>query len=135
MTPQTFRLLPLLTFSLAACAAQRDLTAADVATARAAPVYTADGNVLGVERGSPDQPASYLHLVIQPDGKAPVHVELAPGWYLDRAGLHFSEHDRVHIEGREESRSGGDVVVAHRIRKGDQAVELRDDQGRPSWEQ
>lgn len=125
----------MLTVSFAACAARPDLTPADSAAAHSAPAYTADGNVLGVERGSPNQPATYTHLVIQPDGKAPIHVELAPDWYLDRAGLHFSEHDRVHVEGRAESRAGGDVIVAHRVQKGDQAVELRDDQGRPSWEQ
>jgi len=97
-------------------------------------VYTADGRVLGVEHGPSDSPATTVSIVIQPDGAAPVHVELAPGWYLDRRGIHFSEQDRVHVEGRRDDRSGSTVVVARRIRKDGSTIELRNDADEPTWE-
>jgi hypothetical protein len=91
---------------------------------REPPAYMAGGTVLGVERGSPSDPATHVHLVIQPSDGAPVRVDLGPGWYLDERGLRFSKDDFVEVEGRPERRKEGDVVVAKRVRKGETTVEL-----------
>ena len=100
-----------------------------------APVYTAaDGRVLGVERASPEQPATYVAIVFQADGKEPIRIELAPGWYLEERGLHFTPQDRVHVEGKTEARPGGSVLVVRRIEKDGKVLELRDESGRPAWE-
>lgn len=115
------------------CAPSRQAGPGDRAARRPPPVWTVDGRVLGVERSVPDSPATYVSIVVQPDREQPVRVELAPGWYLDRRGLRFSEADRVQVEGRRERRDGGAVVVARRIRTSAGVVELRDADERPAW--
>jgi len=84
----------------------------------------AGGTVLGVERGSPSDPATHVHLVLQPSAGAPLRVDLGPGWYLDERGLRFSKDDLVEVEGHPERRKEGDVFVAKRVRKGGMTVEL-----------
>jgi len=76
-----------------------------------------------------------VRLVVQPDGAQPVTVELAPGWYLDKQGLHFSERDRVHVEGRREERDGKSVLVVRRVGAPENGVVLRNELDRPTWEQ
>jgi hypothetical protein len=127
-----YRLVPLLL--ALSCSVSGEIPAGGPQRAAPSPVYTADGRVLGVERASPDQPASYVQLVVQADGKTPLRVELAPGWVLDKHGLKFSEQDRVRVTGKTEVRGGNSVLVANRIEKGDQSLELRDASGQPVWE-
>lgn len=90
----------------------------------ATPTYTAGGTVLGVERATPADPATHVHLILQPSGGSPVRVDLGPGWYLDEHGLRFSKDDVVEVEGEPKRRAEGDVLVARRVRKGGKTVEL-----------
>jgi hypothetical protein len=90
------------------------------------PTYMADGTILGVERSSPEDPVTHVHLVIQPTAGTPVRVDLGPGWYLDKHGLRFSKNEHVEVEGRRESRAGESVIVAGRVRKDGKTVEIVD---------
>jgi hypothetical protein len=83
-----------------------------------------------VERSSPDDPATHVHLVIQPEDGTPVRVDLGPGWYLDEHGLSFSKDELVEVEGRPEPREGGQVIVARRVRKNGKTVDI--DESQPS---
>jgi hypothetical protein len=97
-------------------------------------VYTADGQVLGVERPLPEDPATNVHLVFQASGEAPVRVELGPGWYLDEGKLRFNPKDDVSVEGQRVIRNdGSSVVVAKRVRKGPTTLQLRDEHDQPLW--
>jgi len=92
-----------------------------------------DGTVVGVDQRSPsEQLASGLRVTLQPEGQPKVLVELAPGWFLDQHGLHFSERDRLSVEGT--SRAGDPVLFATRVTKGSTSVTLRDPAGRPLWD-
>jgi hypothetical protein len=82
--------------------------------------------VLGVERGSPTDPATHVHLVLQQSSGTPLRVDLGPGWYLDEHGLRFSKDDQVEVEGRRERRESGEVVVARRVRKDGKTVDLNE---------
>lgn len=94
------------------------------------PPQTIDGEVIRVTSdSSQDALASGVHLVVQPEGRHPVRVALAPGWYLDEHGLRFEPGDRVHAAGA----PSGDVFVASDVSKGKQSVRLRDASGRPLW--
>jgi hypothetical protein len=90
----------------------------------ATPSYVAGGTVLGVERASPTDPATHVHLILQASGGSPVRVDLGPGWYLDEQGLRFSKDDVVEVEGEPKQRAEGNVLVARRVRKGGKTVEL-----------
>ncbi len=114
---------------LAACSA-----GTRAAPASPAAVYTADGKVLGVERASPEDPATYVQLVIQGNEAAPVRVELAPGWYLDQRGLSFRPETRVAVEGHRVVRNGEPLIVARSVSVDGSKVLLRDERDRPLWE-
>jgi len=94
-----------------------------------------DGEVLGVDRVAPaDRLASGVRLHVRPGDAAPVVVDLAPDWYLDRRGLHFGRSERVRVEGVRTSRDEKSVIYATRITKDGKTVELRDPAtGEPLW--
>lgn len=98
-------------------------------------VYTADGQVLGVERPLHEDPATNVHLIFQARGEDPVRVDLGPGWYLDQGKVRFDPKDDVSIEGQREVRNGNAVIVARSVRKGSTTLRLRDNQARPLWPQ
>ena len=94
---------------------------------------TIDGTIVGVDNRIPEERlARGLRVIVQPEGAPKVLVELAPGWYLNQQGLHFSERDRLSIEGR--SNAGDPVILASRVTKGTTSVRLRDAAGRPLWD-
>jgi hypothetical protein len=97
-------------------------------------VYTADGDVLGVERASPEDAATYVQLVVRPGVEAPVRVELGPGWYLEQGGLRFTQGDKVHVEGWRSAHDGGKTIVAKRVRSSTGTLELRDSPSHPLWQ-
>jgi hypothetical protein len=78
-------------------------------------------------------PAAYVHLVVEPPGKKPVRVELGPGWFLDEHGLRFEPEQEVSVEAATVTRDGQSILVARSVRRGDSALELRDDEQRPLW--
>jgi hypothetical protein len=99
---------------------------------RGAPM-TIQGTIIGVDNRSADEQLAHgLRVTVQPEGKPKVLVDLAPGWYLDQQGLHFSERDRLSIEGR--ATSGDPIIVASRVTKGTTSVRLRDAAGHPLWD-
>jgi len=60
-------------------------------------------------------------------------VRLAPGWYLDQKGLHFSPSERVEVRGVRMEVQGEPALVAEQIKKGGKVVRIRDERGRPLW--
>lgn len=76
------------------CATEQYSEGPTAATTAMLPVYTADGHVLGVERGPSDAPVNTVNVVVLPDGRTAVRLVLAPGWYLDGDKLRYSEHGR-----------------------------------------
>jgi hypothetical protein len=90
----------------------------------ATPTYMAGGTVLGIERATPTDPATHVHLILQASDGSPLRVDLGPGWYLDKNGLRFSKDDVVKVEGESKRRAEGDVFVARRVSKEGRTVEL-----------
>jgi hypothetical protein len=96
------------------------------------PPLTIAGTIVGVDNTSPnDQLARGLRVTMQAEGERKVLIDLAPGWYLNQRGLHFSERDRLRVEGR--LSAGDPVIAASRVTKGTTSVALRDTAGHPLW--
>jgi hypothetical protein len=91
-----------------------------------------EGNVVRVDGAPSSDPDASVRLVVQTEGRL-VHVELAPGWYLDERGLRFSKEDAISIDGKRQVKEGEDVIVAHRVRSQSATVELRNDHDQPVW--
>lgn len=93
-----------------------------------------DGRVLGVDRTSAQDQLSYgVHLTVRDDLGRPVAVRLAPGWYLDQKGLHFSRSERVEVRGVRMEVQGEPAILVEEIKKDGKVVRIRDERGRPLW--
>lgn len=101
------------------------------------PTASFDGEVVGVDRTGPaDALGTNVRLVLRSQGSDPITVELAPGWYLEEKGLAFSNNERLRVRGpRSAADDGGRTVVAWEIQTTRGSWQLRDEQGRPIWQQ
>lgn len=98
------------------------------------PVAAFEGRVTGVNDAVATGVGGQNAVVtLELGGKPPVVVHLAPGWHLDRHGLHFSREDLVMGIGMPASETKGSELFARSIEKGDIKLELRDEKGNPLW--
>jgi len=97
-------------------------------------VETLSGEVASVEQlrrrtGGRD---GGIHLMVTTD-KETVSVLLGPSWYLTQQKLQVAPKDRVEIRGSRITVNGKPAIIAAAVKKGDQTVKLREDDGRPLW--
>ena len=100
------------------------------------PVGTLEGRVTAINRaflqpGTGETAVISLRLA----GDPPIVVQLAPGWYMDERGLHFSREDRITVTGSQTHKANEIEVLAHEVKKGNVHLLLRDAEGRPLWTQ
>jgi cell division septal protein FtsQ len=62
-----------------------------------------------------------------------VTVLLGPNWFLARQPLKFSPLDRLEVTGSKITLQGKPVLVAAAVKKGEQVLKLRTEQGMPLW--
>ncbi len=97
-------------------------------------VQTVDGRVLGVDRiPIQDQLAYGVRITVRDESGRPVAVHLAPGWYLDKQGLHFSPREQIEVRGYRTDVEGKPAIMAEKITKDGKVVRVRDERGRPLW--
>jgi hypothetical protein len=73
-----------------------------------------------------------VHLVLKTASEE-VAVHLGPGWYLDKHGLKIAAGDHVEVRGSRVTFEGKPAIIAAEIKKGEQSLTLRDDNGLPAW--
>lgn len=76
--------------------------------------------------------AGGVHVVFQ-SGEAAHEAVLGPSWFLEREGLRLAKGDSIEVTGSLVDTDGTDVLIAALIKKGEQSVRLRDEQGAPAW--
>lgn len=73
-----------------------------------------------------------VHLTLKTsDGQIPVHV--GPNWFLDQQRLTIAQGDELEVTGSRVVFQGEPVIIAAQIKKGEQTVRLREDNGIPVW--
>lgn len=70
-------------------------------------------------------------VVATPLGDEVVH--LGPAWYVDHQRTRVAKGDTIEVEGSRVTFGGSPVMLATRVRKGDEVLRLRDDAGVPAW--
>lgn len=96
-------------------------------------VETIRGQVASVERFTPIQGMSAgVHLVVKTE-KETISVHLGPDWYIERQDVKIEAKDAVEVKGSRVTIRGKPAVIAAEVRKGDQVLVLRDDNGFPAW--
>ncbi len=94
-------------------------------------VETFSGEVLGVDRIS-SRSNGGIHLRVATDqGIIPVH--LGPTWYIEEQDISIEQGDRIIVTGSRVTIADEPTVIAAEVRRGDQLLNLRDQDGTPLW--
>jgi hypothetical protein len=96
-------------------------------------IETLSGEVVSVDKIKPIRGMSYgIHLKLKTDnGIIPVH--LGPAWFIENQDIKVEPKDKVEILGSRITFDGKPAVIAAKIKKGDETLELRDENGFPVW--
>ena len=96
-------------------------------------VETIDAEVVEINRYSfRGKMSRGVHLLVK-TGDDTVDVSLAPSWYLEDRNFAFAPEDRVTITGSIIDVNGELAIIARQIRRGNEILTLRDEDGYPLW--
>ncbi len=73
-----------------------------------------------------------VHLVVKTD-KEPISVHLGPAWYIENQDVKIQPHDKIEITGSRITFDDKPTIIAKEVKKGDEVLNLRDDNGYPVW--
>lgn len=98
-----------------------------------ATVETVSGEVVEVQQFLPGRGMHHgVHLLLKTD-KETVSVHLGPVWYIENQDLKIEPKDRIEVKGSRITFDGKPAIAAAEIRKGEETLILRDQNGVPSW--
>jgi hypothetical protein len=96
-------------------------------------VETVSGEVIAVNHITSTNGMSYgVHLELKTD-KETVSVHLGPGWFIENQDITIEPKDKVEIKGSRVTFDGKPAIIAAEVKKGDEVLKLRDQNGIPFW--
>jgi len=96
-------------------------------------VETITGEVLSIDKITPMKRMSYgIHLIVKTD-KETISVHLGPGWYIEKQDIKINPKDKVDVKGSRITFEGKPAIIAAEVKKGDEILKLRDENGFPVW--
>jgi hypothetical protein len=96
-------------------------------------VETIEGKVLSVEKTTPPKNRGYgVHLTLQTN-KETISVHLGPAWYLEKQTPQIEANDTVSVTGSRVTVDGKPAIIAAQVKKGNDILKLRGDNGVPAW--
>lgn len=95
-------------------------------------VETIQGKVLSIEKVASKGPGYGVHLTLQTD-KGSIAVHLGPAWYIEKQTPKIEANDAISVTGSRVTVDGKPAIVAAQIKKGNEVLKLRDDNGIPVW--
>lgn len=94
---------------------------------------TISGEVTSIDRITPNKGmAAGIHMNVKTD-KDTVSVHLGPSWYLENQDVKIAAKDKVEVKGARTTFAGKPAIIAAEVKKGDEVLKLRDDNGFPVW--
>jgi hypothetical protein len=98
----------------------------------AATEFTFDATIEQVNNHRCGKNWSGTHLMVTLEGR-PHKIHLGPAVFIKEQAILFRPGDRVTVTGSRIPADEGHGIVAREVRKGEQRLVLRDQDGRPSW--
>jgi hypothetical protein len=96
-------------------------------------IETIAGEVAKVDRITPAKGMrGGIHLLVKTD-KETISVHLGPSWYLENQDVKIEAKDKVEVKGSRITFGGKPAIIAAEVKKGDEVLKLRDDNGFPVW--
>ena len=65
--------------------------------------------------------------------KETIEVHLGPAGYLEKQALQIAANDTITVTGSRVMLGGKPAIIAGQIKKGDEVLKLRDENGVPAW--
>jgi hypothetical protein len=96
-------------------------------------VETISGEVMNVSRITPGKGMTGgVYMDVKTD-KETISVHLGPSWYIENQDVKIEAKDKVEVKGSRITFAGKPAIIAAEVRKGDEVLKLRDDNGFPVW--
>ena len=96
-------------------------------------VETINGEVVSIDKIEPMKGMYYgVHLIVK-TAKETISVHLGPGWYIENQDVKIEPKDKIEIKGSRVIFEGKPAIIAAEVRKGDEILKLRDENGFPEW--
>jgi ribosomal protein S12 len=99
-----------------------------------ATVVTVSGTVTEVIRTVPKKPNQQVRVRLNlQTSQGPINVQLGPAAYVDQQPVKIVAGDSVEVTGSQISKGRISGIMAAQVKKGDQILQLRNEQGQPLW--
>ena len=96
-------------------------------------VESLGGEVMTVEKIVPRKGMSYgIHLTLKTD-KETISIHLGPAWYIENQDIKIEVGDKIEVKGSRITYAEQPAIIAAEIKKGDETLTLRDENGFPAW--
>jgi len=96
-------------------------------------VETISGEVISVDKITPTKGMSYgIHMTVKTD-KETISVHMGPGWFIENQDIKIEPKEKVEVKGSRITFEGKPALIAAEVKKGDEILKLRDDNGFPAW--
>lgn len=96
-------------------------------------VETLSGEVIKVDKITPMKGMHYgVHVQLKTE-KETLSVHLGPGWYIERLDTKIEKGDKIEVKGARATFAGKPAIIAAEVKKGDNILKLRDENGIPVW--
>jgi hypothetical protein len=96
-------------------------------------VETISGEVVTVDLQAPMKGmGSGVHLQLK-TSKETIVVHLGPAWYIENQDTKIEVKDKIEVKGSRVTFDGKPAIIAAEVRKGDEVLKLRDENGIPYW--
>jgi hypothetical protein len=96
-------------------------------------VETVQGIVVAAPRPTPKGGLPERAQLTLKTQKETLAVYLGPGWFLEKQGMKIGDLDQIQVTGSKIMLQGKPALLAGEVRKGEQVLKLRDEQGQPLW--
>ena len=98
-----------------------------------ATVESLSGEVISVEKFVPGKRmSSGVHLVLKTDRET-ISIHLGPAWYVENQDIKIDAEDRIEVKGSRITSAGRPAIIAAEVKKGNEILTLRDENGFPVW--
>lgn len=96
-------------------------------------VWTIRGEEISVDMITPMKGMSQgVHLTLKTD-KEIISVHLGPWWYIENRDIRIEPKDKIEVAGSRITYQGKPAIIAAKVKKGDEVLKLRDENGLPVW--
>ncbi|MBN1932692.1 MAG: DNA-binding protein [Desulfobacterales bacterium] len=96
-------------------------------------VETITGEVISLDKITPIKGMHHgLHLMLKTDNET-ISVHLGPVWFIENQDIKIEPGDKIEVTGSRITFQGEPAIIAATVKKGDLILELRDENGFPSW--